>query len=258
MQTGRGWHAARIGLCLAAFFATSAEGTPIRTLLIGDSITAGTVGDDAGAPYADLTAARLPAKFDVVNLGQGGSSTPYWVPGTPCFPICPSTGSLYSNLVEPELPADIATILLGANDALGLLLNTPTDKASYEANLRDLADALFQSGIRDVLVMTPARFASDAWDEAFEGYRDGVLAVAADDDRIHLGPDLFTLIDPALDYAPDDSIHPSAAGHEKISAALVAALIELPEPGTGVLLVLGALVAVRGSRRRPSRPIARA
>jgi lysophospholipase L1-like esterase len=243
---------AAAALAAATLAATPAAALSIRTLLIGDSITAGIVGGPPAPSYADLTAAALPANFDVLNIGQGGASVRKWLPGFPCYPACPGPGSYFDDLVEPALPVEIVTILLGTNDALGFLIPEPTDPALYRAQLRELTDALFQGGARDLLLMTPPQLSAAAIpdiDSHLQGYRNAIFGLSAGNPNIHLGPDLYALIDPIDDFDPADNIHPNAAGHSKIADALVQAIRVLPEPGTRVLLAIGVICAASAPPR---------
>lgn len=245
-----------VALSLAALLgARGAQALAIRTLLIGDSITAGTVGA-GGTAYADLLAADLASSHELVNLGEGGTSSSSWLPGAPCFPFCSDPGGLFANVLEPELPADVVTVLLGTNDAQGFLLpEGPSTAEAYEANLRELVDALFDGGATDVVLMTPPRLSAAAAldvDDLLGSYADDVREICSELRAVSCGPDLFDLIDPGLDYAPNDNIHPNAAGHAKIASALGDTLLALPEPGTGVLWLVG-LGAAFSSGRRSSR-----
>jgi len=93
--------------------------TLARVLLIGDSITEGTVSGTPGSPYAAVVATDLGPEFDVLNLGCGGASSFDWRPDTGVT-IC---GGLFIDLwaqrVLPNVPAEIATVMLGTNDATG-------------------------------------------------------------------------------------------------------------------------------------------
>ena len=79
--------AAACGLCLL-LLASAAGAAPIRTLLVGDSITFGVVSDPIGPSFAETLASDLAATHDVVNVGVRGSSAFYWAPGMPCPEIC--------------------------------------------------------------------------------------------------------------------------------------------------------------------------
>ena len=64
-------------LVLAALPA-AASATPLRLVLVGDSITAGQVSAPKGPPYAELVAEALGPAFEIVNLGCGGTSSLDW------------------------------------------------------------------------------------------------------------------------------------------------------------------------------------
>ncbi len=103
-----------------------AAAAPIRTLLVGDSITFGIVSDPIGPSYAELLSADLAATHDVVNIAVSGSSAFYWGPSTPCPGICSTADTLFDEMAAPELPADLATVLLGTNDESRRSAPTPS------------------------------------------------------------------------------------------------------------------------------------
>jgi len=115
-----------------------------QVLLIGDSITQGGVsGTPAGPPYADVAATELGASFDVHNLGCGGSTSLDWLPYIGVT-ICPGIFvDLWQQRIAPNTPADIATIMLGTNDATGFFEpeNQPVAPADYAAALEAIIDA---------------------------------------------------------------------------------------------------------------------
>lgn len=229
---------AGLGLCLAG----PAAADPIRTLLLGDSITFGIVSGAPGPPYAEILAANLAGTHDVVNASRSGSSAFYWAPGTPCPGVCGDADTLFDELATPELPADVVTVLLGTNDALGFFLEERTQVDAYEDLMREIVDGIFAVGASDVILMTPPRANVSA--EAgvlLAGYRERIGTICQDTLGVVCGPDLYELLDPGLDFEAGD-IHPNAGGHAKIAAALTGSILSLPEPATGLLFGLGLTV----------------
>jgi lysophospholipase L1-like esterase len=219
--------------------ASPAAAGPIRTLLVGDSITFGVVSAPEGPSWAELVAFELAGSHDVVNVAQSGTSAVYWAPSTPCPGICSEADNLFDDRATPELPADVATLLLGTNDAVGLFLDEPTGTDDWEGYMREVLDGLFDGGVAAVLLMSSpdANLSPDAA-ARIGSYRERVDAICGDVAGVVCGPDLATLLDPTLDFAPGD-VHPNASGHAKIADAVVASLREIPEPATGSLLLLG-------------------
>ena len=229
---------------LALAGALPAAAVPIRTLLLGDSITFGTSSAPMGPGYADLLGSLLAGTHEIVNTGVSGTSTYSWAPSTPCEP-CTET-SLFAQLVSPEMPADVVTILLGTNDAFAYLPDkTPPD--DYESFMREIIDELFVEGVGVVVLLTaPRSFPTPPIvSELLADYRTRILTICGDSEGVRCGPDLFTLLD-ATDFAPE-TVHPNRFGHEKIALAMRDTLISMPEPQTGTLVALG--LALLGMRR---------
>jgi lysophospholipase L1-like esterase len=234
--------------------AAAPQAAPIRTLLVGDSITFGVVSGPGGPSYAEWLASDLAGTHDVVNVARSGSSAFYWAPSTPCPGFCGDAETLFEERAAPELPADVATVLLGTNDALAFLLPEPTGIDAYEGLMREIVDGLFTGGVASVVLMTaPRPNVSAAALSLLAGYRERVAAICGDTAFVVCGPDLHDLLDPATDFAVGD-IHPNAEGHRKIAVALEDTLLALPEPGTGALTALGvALLSIGPPPRGRSR-----
>ena len=220
--------------------AMPAAAAPIRTLLVGDSITFGIVSDPIGPSYAELLSADLAATHDVVNVAVRGSSAFYWAPSTPCPGICSTADTLFDEVATPELPADLATVLLGTNDALGFLLDQPTSNDDYEAFLREIIDGLFDGGVDTVVLMAAphSNLTTPEFDVRLSGYRDRVGTICADTLAVVCGPDLLDLLDPAIDFEVGD-VHPNALGHQRIATALAETIRAIPEPQPFLLVACG-------------------
>lgn len=245
-------------IVLLAALPVAAGATPLRLVLIGDSITAGQV-TGPGDPFAVQLADRLGPAWEVANVACGGASSLDWAPSA-SGAFCGSlpdiqVPNLYGARARPALPADVVAILLGTNDALGFFEAEPVDPADYGAALASLASRLRLDGARHVLLLTPPPLFDDATaDLLVQGYRDEVLALCdGPDPGIACGPDVYALLGPA-DFAVGN-IHPRLSGHTRIADALyesVSALAPVPEPGPLPLAAAG-LAVLSGRRRRMRR-----
>jgi len=251
---GQGFYRVRapwlvLGTGAALALMTSAPAGASRMLFIGDSITSG-AGLEPGTAYPELVATAFPA-LEGVNAGCPGSATADWVRPGPTVG-CGVAGA-FDLLAAPNLPAEIATILLGTNDAVGFFEPGPVSPASYRSNLEHVI-ARLEPETQWILLMTPpARGPGNpAADALLSSYRDEVLDLcSAPSDSVVCGPDVQLLLDPALHFS--DGIHPDAVGHALIADALVSDLrLLVPEPATA-MLVLSALLALGGLRRRAGR-----
>lgn len=196
----------------------------ISVLLIGDSITFGTMSGNGGASYADSLAVCLGEKFKVVNAGCGGASSLDWTltfPGTICGGVGILPDGLFSTRVLPNLPSRMAVVMLGTNDAIGYLEPQPVAVETYRLALNEIISNLQDRHVKSVVLMTPP---DHAWSDPaarnrLVGYRDQVLKACSRMRRVFCGPDVFELLDLESDF-DGNSIHPNAAGHQKIAGAL--------------------------------------
>jgi lysophospholipase L1-like esterase len=216
--------AGRTALAAAALLLLGAAGGARgRVLLLGDSITAGAVSGPSsrllsganGPGYASRLADALGPRVLVKNVGAGGTTSTSWL----------------GQIESPEgasVSGDLVVVLLGTNDALWPPGHPPTERARFAANLRAIASGLGR-GFGVVMLLTPPPApaanpnASPEWTARLSGYREEVLLACAELERVVCGPDLFTLLDPRGDFH-EGNIHPNAAGHAKIAAALAEAL----------------------------------
>lgn len=209
--------------------ATPAPSAPsVRVLLIGDSITAGLVSAPKGPPYATLLAELLGPDFELVKLGCGGTSSLDWTRSRGAV-MCGgdyALPNLYDKLVKPALPADLATVLLGTNDAKGIQEDHHISAEEYEAALREIAGNLLADGVGQVMLLGPPFIIHNVQAMLrIMKYGDALRRVCGGMERVVCGPDVRFLLD-AEDFA-NGNIHPNASGHRKIAEALAEALRDL-------------------------------
>jgi len=178
-------------------------------ILMGDSITSGTIGSvgGGGTPYATLLAAR----YAIENRGIGASTSGDWAAN----PL---------NTVNPSRKPVV--VMLGTVDASGFGHPGPTDPADYLTNMDTLVTRAIADGAPYVVVMTPPpRGEGDASASELDrlaAYRSAIFALCDDFPSVaaRLGPDVNQLLSPVEDFVPADGTHPNAAGHAKIASAL--------------------------------------
>jgi lysophospholipase L1-like esterase len=230
-----------------------ARADPIRVVLLGDSITAGATSEPTGPPYATLLADSLGPGFTVTNLGCGGTSSVDWTPSSGSA-FCGGTverPNLYEGLAAPQLPADLVTILLGTNDAIGFEESERVDPSVYTVAIAELSGRLLADGAAKVMLMTPPPNFSGrgAARTLLARYRNAIIALCGSPgDAVVCGPDVYALLEPE-DFA-DRNIHPNASGEAKIADALHdAVLAAIPEPASAPLTLVG-LAALRAAAYR--------
>ena len=244
-----------LALLLHAALATPAGAAPIRIVLLGDSITEGYVSAPFGPAFATLLADSLGAGFEVVNIGCAGASSLDWSPSvgdTLCGAPATELPNGYGARVPTELPADLVVVVLGTNDAIGLLEPEPTTAQAYRDAIDELVGGLLGDGaVRVMLAAPPPNFDSAPALLLLAQYAVEIQALCgAPGDAVLCGPDLLNLLE-AGDFAPGD-VHPNAGGHAKIAAALEASIgAAVPEPGAAMLLGLGLLLLGGSSQANP-------
>jgi lysophospholipase L1-like esterase len=253
---------ARVLLLLVALVAASpAAAAPIRVLLIGDSITYGTgfVSGGAGPPYAELLASLLDGGYEVNNAGCGGASSLDWtlsLPGFACGGVGVLPDGLFVERALPHLPTEIASVMLGTNDAVGFFEPNPVSVEAYRYALDEIVTNLFAAGAGTAILMTPP---DHIWPDSavrarLLGYREQVLDICSETSGVVCGPDVFTLLDPELHFE-GDNVHPNASGHAIIAQSLYETITTIPEPSTALLVVCGLVVlAVKRRSAACSRP----
>ena len=124
----------------------------LQILVIGDSITAGTIAG-GGTPCIDQLAARLPSRIRVLNVSKPGTSMWDWT----------TEGELFRERVLPVLAAGniaAAVVMLGTNDATPFM--GKTHPAFYELDMRKVLGVLLSAGVPRVYLGTEFRRCSRA------------------------------------------------------------------------------------------------
>lgn len=192
-------------------------------VLIGDSITQGRVAGE-GHSFAEHLQALRPDD-QIRNAGCAGSTTRDWIQPVMEPPSCLIAGAYPLN-AKPHMPADLAIIMLGANDATGYFESNPIEPPEYRANLGELI-RLALSDVRCVVLLTPTLDpkAEEAVRKRLESYRSAVLELCGSLDRVLCGPDIQkTVSGPSQGL---DGLHPSDLGHRRIAQQLDHFLTEL-------------------------------
>jgi lysophospholipase L1-like esterase len=196
-----------------------------RVLLLGDSITAGTVSEPTGPAYPEQLETALGSDFELVRAACGGTTTRDWLPQAStrsCDRNVVQTG-LYHDLVLPLLPVDVSVVLLGSNDAQGFREREPISVEEYGANLSAIARALLRDGSDRVVLMTaPPIYHRIKHYRRLMSLRAQVEQLCASEPRVECGPNLFDLLAPD-DFEPSN-LHPNATGHARIAEALAGTL----------------------------------
>jgi lysophospholipase L1-like esterase len=213
------------GGILALGLAIACGRPPPRVLLIGDSITAGSVSEPKGPAYPERLAAEFGEALEIVVAACDATTTRDWLPegGSRACGQQVVRPDLYTGLVIPALPVDVAVLLLGSNDAHGYREREPISVEEYGTNLRAIADALLSGGAERVVLMSaPPTYHRVKRYRRLMSLRAQVSQICGDVERIDCGPNLFDLLAPE-DFAPEN-LHPNGEGHVKIAQALAETL----------------------------------
>ena len=254
-----GWCLLLLSLSPRVLAASSLDDDRVRVLLIGDShSTTGdqfVSGDEEGLSFADQLELDLNATHEVIAIACPGASMLDWTLETPGY-FCPPfeeilPEGLFTTFAEPELPADIVTILLGTNDSIGWFEPAPVTGEAYAEALDRLLATLRLGGAETIVLMTPPdQPFNDGDRERLLDYRDTIFDRCTHSEELVCGPDLFTLLDLETDFA-SDNLHPNAAGHLKIATALGETILQIPEPpALSLSMVTLTSLALLGMGRR--------
>jgi len=200
-----------------------------RVVLVGDSITRGSVRG-GGASFAERLAELLGRRYEVVNAGCSGSSSIDWTLSRPSRQ-CGGEGRVEQSLFEaklaPALPAPLVVLMLGTNDALAFHEPAPVAAEDYERALREILRESLDRGAAEIILLTPPPNprSNPELHARLAGYRERVQTICHDTDRVHCGPDIFTLLD-AGQHFNGVNAHPNASGHREIAEALARSVRE--------------------------------
>jgi len=217
--------AATLGWCAALWMGLGVAGTASAEtiVLIGDSITKGRV-EGGGLSFADQLQALRP-QDQIRNAGCPGSTTRDWVRPPIEVRSCTLAGA-YPLIAKPLMPADVAIIMLGANDATGYYEPDPVEPPEYRENLEQLVRVALSDAKR-VVLLTPTLDprATGEVRRRLVGYRSAVLETCQTSDCVSCGPDLQrTVSGPAEGLS---GLHPDESGHRRIAQQLDAFLTRL-------------------------------
>jgi lysophospholipase L1-like esterase len=208
--------------------ASGVRAEPPKVLFVGDSITSGlgaTIPEEGG--FVALLSKRF-KELVIANAGCPGSTLRDWT--TDDVAEHCALGGAWVSLAEPQLPAKMTHIMLGANDATGffesIFINPHgrfVSKREYGVRLRELVARA--PGV--VLLSAPAPNASHPSgpvDDRLRDYREVVSRIVEEDARVLDGVDFYALLDLTLDM---DGVHPNDRGHARMADALELRMLEI-------------------------------
>jgi lysophospholipase L1-like esterase len=208
--------------------------------MLGDSIT-NSDRETSFDYYPRIIEEWLGDDYLVIERGCGGTTSLQWIPTASEEGIVGTCNGylwfLYDTFAYPNTPAEIATVLLGTNDAIQGDYPTLTP-AEYRANIEDITLQLLEDDVDTVILMTPPMLPDAiplAGRIAVSNYRNQVLDLCSSIENVVCGPDLFALLNktthfPLLEGSEDErDLHPNAAGHLVIAHHLFNTIVSLPE-----------------------------
>lgn len=201
-------------LAASSALAGGVGGEPVRVVLVGDSITVGKMSEPQGPSYVERLRELLGDGYAIANVGVGGSGSEDW------------RRPLLLKRIESNTPAEIASVLLGTNDAVGFRKPKPTPPEQYARAILALVDDLVVLGAERVILMTPPPHHWPDVDGRLLDYRERLLSLCWARESLVCGPDLYQLLDGKTDFE-HEKLHPNANGHRKIAEALARAILAI-------------------------------
>lgn len=198
-----------------------------RVVMIGDSITEGGQSQPTAYQYTTVAGGLLGRGVEVIEAGCGGATSADWST-LGQVTLCGGQfwePDVYSVLARPHLPAALATVMLGTNDATGFFEPQPIPPDQYRSNMEALVGQLLQDGAEQVLLLTPPPMCATTHPDVvarLEGYRVELAEMCASMAQVVCGPDVYTLLEPD-DFQGCD-VHPNGLGHLDIGVALADAV----------------------------------
>lgn len=219
-----------------ATFAACGPSGPVKVLVIGDSFSVHgsrfVTGDVHGPAYVDGLPALMGEGYEIESVACGGASAIDWSTSKPgIFCETDDVGlfprGLFRDRALPKLPADVALVLLGTNDAMGFMeLGGRVDTKSFRLAIEELLDALNDAGVDDVILAIPPDSVFIRYHERLVEYRAVLQSLCAERSNVACGPDFFAVLDPVWHF-PGGGIHPNAEGHQQMAEAFAASLRQL-------------------------------
>lgn len=241
---------------LVLLLSHSSAGSPgdaVRVLVIGDSLsTQGgryVIGAESGNSFADQLEIDLDDGFEFINIACPGSSAIDWsirTPGALCppFPWYEFPNGLFKERALPELPVDIALVLLGTNDAAGILEPQSVEPDAYDEAIAEIVDALLAGGVKQVILSTPPDVKKSWTHRRLQAYREKILDRCKLPGQPVCGPDFFSLLDLETDFE-NRNIHPNARGHARMAKALRESILAVsPHSNDRTYVVAAGLIAL--------------
>ncbi|MCB0351216.1 MAG: SGNH/GDSL hydrolase family protein [Bdellovibrionales bacterium] len=200
-----------------------------KIVLIGDSITEGQYSGGQAASWAENFTQHFESRFDIVNAGLGGSDSSDWVlPSPNTRPIAttwpePYTeqGSIFNLRAQPHLPAKIAIVMLGTNDAVGFMKPNPTDVLTYSLNIFKIIGQLTKAGVESIILLPPPKrfYDGEEVDKRIKRYINSLRSYSLSIRSVQLGPNFYEILTPE-DFEGLD-VHPNQKGHQKIADEVI-------------------------------------
>ncbi|MXX98156.1 MAG: arylesterase [Rhodothermaceae bacterium] len=185
--------------------AQNSEGTPIRVLFLGNSLTAG-YGLSPDEAYPALLQTRIDSlkwSVTIINAGVSGDT---------------SAGGLTRLAWQLENPPDVLVVALGANDGLRGLPPTMT-KSNLTQIIRQAREANSNVSILIAGMQVPPNLGPIFQEE----FRDIYPSIAEEMDT-ELIPFLLEGVGGVTELNQADGIHPNAAGQRRLADTVWEAL----------------------------------